>query len=77
MSPKPARVLQPPHLSVDDAWRVLVDAYDEADIQEIRDAEAIGQGGPEQERQPQCLGGADGARPSWGLLNPTATLLLE
>ena len=44
MSPKPARVLQPPHLSVDDAWRVLVDAYDEADIQEIRDAEANGQG---------------------------------
>ena len=44
MSPKCPRVLQPSHLSVDDAWRVLQDSYSEEDLQEIRDAEAEGKG---------------------------------
>ena len=44
MSPKCPRVLQPSHLSVDDAWRVLQDSYSEEDLQDIRNAQAQGKG---------------------------------
>ena len=43
MPPKQTRVLQPSHLTVDDAWRVLQDAYCDDDLQELRQADAKGE----------------------------------
>ena len=36
MAPKAPRVLQPPHLTIDDAWRVLADSYSQEDVSDLR-----------------------------------------
>ena len=36
MAPKAPRVLQPPHLTIDDAWRVLADSYSQEGVSDLR-----------------------------------------